>query len=407
MRIDDTKAVITPNHEKHEEGWRWIPVANLEKLNQKLSQQISKAQQLGLDAPSIELGSIQLHDYPHTRGEVKYRAIEVRVIGQVKIAGWALAGRVQHGPNANVFLTVPDQSIPNKYRHTQSTLCEHCNSKRQRKDTFIVVHDDGSYKQVGSTCLADFLGHTSGEALANMLTWFTGWDTMGGLNEFDPCTMREQFVLGLEGVLRMAATIIANYGWLSTQKARDQGQCELSTRSRVSDWLMPPTDSEARKEHNKRVDKMKEVAGDVQPQVDKALEWAKAQEGSTSDYRSNLAAIAANETLTYKQLGLAVSMVQAPLWDEQQDKSKSQHIGELKERLILDVEVLSLNSYEGDYGTVVIHKMVDAVGNKLTWFCSGRPLEQGEKVTIKGTIKAHSEYKGEAETALSRVVRVD
>ena len=49
----------------------------------------------------------------------------------------------------NILATVPGQvPLPLKYR-TAGPTCDHCGFNRNRKDTYVLRHDDGRYVQVG------------------------------------------------------------------------------------------------------------------------------------------------------------------------------------------------------------------------------------------------------------------
>lgn len=65
---------------------------------------------------------------------------------------------------------------------------------------------------------------------------------------------------------------------------------------------------------------------------------------------------------------------------------------------VFDVTVNSM------YGTSELYIFVDKDGNKYKTFYSGRgwECETGDKVTLKGTVKKHEEYKGEKATMLTR-----
>lgn len=56
-----------------------------------------------------------------------------------------------------------------------------------------------------------------------------------------------------------------------------------------------------------------------------------------------------------------------------------------------------------DYGDKHIHTLVDASGNSLVWKTSTQRLEPGRRVTCKATIKAHSEFRGQLQTEVTRL----
>ena len=88
-------------------------------------------------------------------------------------------------------------------------------------------------------------------------------------------------------------------------------------------------------------------------------------------------------------------------------KSTSQYIGSVGDKLSVSVIFVSVFSYETHftyYGeTHYIYKFTDENGNIIVWKTSSfQDLTENEKYTLKGTVKEHSEYKGEKQTALTR-----
>lgn len=100
------------------------------------------------------------------------------------------------------------------------------------------------------------------------------------------------------------------------------------------------------------------------------------------------------------------------------EKAKSQYIGKVGERIEIEVTLEKIATYERPsfrgYGTelalIYIFKQGD---NKIVWNTStalGRwnerdewePVEEGNTITLRGTVKDHSEYKEEKQTVLTR-----
>lgn len=105
-------------------------------------------------------------------------------------------------------------------------------------------------------------------------------------------------------------------------------------------------------------------------------------------------------------------------------KAISQHVGAVGDKVALTVTLDHKASFEvrayAGFGTDTMHVYTfrDEAGNALIWKTTsslGRwgkddkgwetftPVEEGDKVSIKATIKAHGEYKGEKQTELQRV----
>lgn len=90
-------------------------------------------------------------------------------------------------------------------------------------------------------------------------------------------------------------------------------------------------------------------------------------------------------------------------------KAISQHVGEVGEKVEFKGTYVKSGSWEqkayAGYGmtTMYIHTFKDADGNAFTWKTQRSfAFEYGENVNVKGTIKAHSEYKDEKQTELTR-----
>lgn len=91
------------------------------------------------------------------------------------------------------------------------------------------------------------------------------------------------------------------------------------------------------------------------------------------------------------------------------EKAISQHVGEIGSKIEIKGTYVRTGSWEqkayAGYGTVTmyVHTFKDADGNVFTWKTqNGVCLNYGENVNVKGTVKAHSEYKDEKQTELTR-----
>lgn len=91
------------------------------------------------------------------------------------------------------------------------------------------------------------------------------------------------------------------------------------------------------------------------------------------------------------------------------EKAISQYVGEVGEKVEVKGSYVRSGSWEqkayAGYGmtTMYCHTFKDADGNVFIWKTQkGIAFEYGENVNIKGTVKAHSEYKDEKQTELTR-----
>jgi len=92
------------------------------------------------------------------------------------------------------------------------------------------------------------------------------------------------------------------------------------------------------------------------------------------------------------------------LINEAKPKSPSEWVGEIGKRLHdIPVTLLSMHGFEGRFGYSNVLKFVDEDQNIYTWFTSTEiGIEVGESCFLSGSVKDHSEYKGEKTTILTR-----
>ena len=107
---------------------------------------------------------------------------------------WELIAQVDHSNyDGNVFHKINfDIEIPEQYRTTDQFLCEHCHSNRQRNFTYI-VYRESEFKQVGSTCLKDFCGH-SFNIVNSYLNDLNELSENCGESRINPMVNRNQFL---------------------------------------------------------------------------------------------------------------------------------------------------------------------------------------------------------------------
>lgn len=94
------------------------------------------------------------------------------------------------------------------------------------------------------------------------------------------------------------------------------------------------------------------------------------------------------------------------------ERAISKYVGSVGQRITVDVQYIGspyfkrrpFNAWNpDDFEYVYLHTFKDESGNKIIWkTTSGIDLEEGSTVKVTGTIKEHSEYKGEKQTIIQR-----
>lgn len=140
-----------------------------------------------------------------------------------------------------------------------------------------------------------------------------------------------------------------------------------------------------------RMAKKEGFASVEEMQAARAAEWARAEaEREAAEARAKAEAEAARKA-------------------EEERKAVSKWVGRECEKLEMTVTYIGSPHFTrrkfAGYGTETcfIHTFVDENGNKLVWMTGkGIEFDEGQQVRITGTVKEHSEYKGEKQTSLSR-----
>lgn len=407
------------------EGVFRVPEVNMPEFNARMDKLRKRADKLGVEPVSSEIiGEFFVEDRERKvhefSGEVtettkltKY--FEIRVSGAApKLAGWTFVATIQHEAEGNILRTVQTWTgvLPEVFRNAVSENCDHCHTRRIRRDTYVLLSDAGEYKQVGRTCLRDFLGHVSPEHVAEwaeVLSDLRGYLT-GGFNG-----LGGEVYVNLGEALEATAVIGRLHGFYSKAAS-----IRLSTEERsvtptvtfVRNVYFPMTiqvGREARDEFEANVtDADRKLAAD-------ARAWAAGIETPESDYEWNIRTIARSEAISYRSFGLAVSIVivyKRNLEKAAQDQATrtarkaSEHFGIIGRRESFGLTVVSTRTYESQYGTGTLVMFRDIDGNFAKWFASGDVTDtfaDGKTFVVKATVKDHTVYNERKETVLTRV----
>jgi len=274
--------------------------------------------------------------------------------------------------------------------------CDHCGVNRQRKSVVIVETADGKRKQVGKSCVKDYLGNT----LA--LSWFK--DAGDIFEEFGGYTGYGSPLEQVIEILSIAACVVRTRGWVSRTNASILDK--TATADLVDFWLGPaPSKQQAYYEWVKLREGY-DITVD-QPAAKAALEFAKTLP-ETSDWAANLKAVVSQDYFnTQKHLGLVVSWAgvyarslqkQA---EEAADPVAEEPYGSVGDKVTVEVKCVSSTAFDTDYGVTYANTFTGE-GHRFKWLTGTRSFEEGESLTLKGTIKKYDEWNDKVFTVLTR-----
>lgn len=400
-----------------------IPEYNLPVFKRKIDKLNKRASKLGcapvtytdFGTEIIDMGSDFLHQQGIYKDALKVTIHIIEVKGEApKIAGWSFIGTIEHRPSGdNILRTIPDEELPVEYR-TADVKCDHCHTRRLRKNTYVVRNEAGEYKQVGRQCLRDFLGHQSPEAIARHTEWLM--NLMDDLREDENFTRdnspRAEWMFSTEHYLAWVVYWIEEKGWLSRTKAREDERYGQATADLAAQMIITPFMNR----HDRNYRQVRQLADHHKEQAKQAIEWCRNELAPTVDltsneYTYNLVTTCKQDAIPYRDAGIVASLItkwkrSQEIEHERQDEAKkfadSDFVGQVGERITRTVEVLGVHSFDGNYGPTRIHRLRDIEGNIFTWFAHTTPLEEGNWYEVTGTVKGHDTYRGIKQTILTR-----
>lgn len=386
-----------------------IPEVNIERLNKKLHAIKNKCAKYGCDFSWSEAGEEFKTVQDKSGNKFKTRFVLVDVSGTAIVNNWRFIASVQHTSKGNIITGVAGVEVPARY-YTGAPYCEHCKTKRTRKNAFIIQNvKSGEFKQVGKSCLCDYTNGLSAEMAAQCLGYIPimekATQIYGGLGFQRYEETRE--------VLLYAAETIKKFGYT---KSNYNGV--ITTAARTADFMNAVngnSDGFMREYRNKCLLEMEQVnfnahSYENESRVEAALKWISEQE-EKSNYIHNLRTVCSLDYALRRNYGLLVSLFPAyeRAMNEKQTEArwkseaeKSVYVGAVGDRITIDVASAECAlRWESSFGVVSLYRMKDALGNVYIWKTSKfLKLEFIRRIT--GTVKSHSEYKGAAQTELTR-----
>lgn len=380
---------------------------NVERLEKKLTTIQNKCSKYGCEFNYKQVGE-EFRTVTTENGEkVTARFILIEAEGVAKVNGWEFVATIQHNTPTNIIRSFrTEYEVPERY-YTAAPVCEHCNSKRNRKDTYLIRNTEtGEFKQVGKSCLKDFTKGLSAESVVQYISWFD--ELIKGEAPSDNSYTRYYKV---EEVVKLAVEAVNLYGYQKSTGSYEEGYHGQSTKQVVIDmidggrWAKPHEDKGFNIDRQGNKEKTAAVLGFVA--------GMKTEYG----YISNLKTLCSSDYCQSRDLGIVVSAVacydremeyQAKKARREAEQAKEQSslknewFGSLGERItVMEPEVKLLTSWETDFGTKYLYRFISDDGYVFTWK-TGNFIESGSKTKVVGTVKQHTEFRGQKQTELTR-----
>ena len=364
--------------------------------------------------------------------------------------GWQFLGTVLHMGAENIINVFCSEDEFAElgldcYRKAKP-LCDHCKTTRRRKDTYLVLSTEGEVRQVGKSCLKDYMGRDAALGLG-LISSLYGMDDDGYDSYLSPKSRPSYW--DPQTIIALSQAVIKRDGWASRGQNPGNG-----TADKVLDLLL--------NDRTKNSSSLKASLKKFKAYGIAALKWAQAIDaGNGSSYLQNIRVAVSGQypMVSFRNVGIVASIPVAYgryLEDVRRsaDKGSSEnrakragHIGSIGDKLGmtlttanrkagikswlpkgkkvtsvsdtrktalkasgaqvlgLPAEVLAMREFEGFYGLTTLVKLQTLSGHMLTWFKSGSTddeLKPGVQVLVSGTVKKHDTFKEVPQTILNR-----
>lgn len=390
----------------------------LEGLNFQIAKLNKRAAKLGC-APILVRDTGRFEDVPvynendiSPRRPIGFRRfVFIEVSGESpKFEGWSLAAVVEHAEEGNILRKSPECKIELNQFRSGAPRCDHCKALRNRKDTFIVSHDNGSVKMVGSNCLRDFLGHVSPHQFAAMaeIMFSLGELCSDAEGEYGPAGYHQDLI-AVDTLLAYAACAIRIKGFISSKAARESqenGGNITSTKDTAAAWMNPFKGATRDKDYFVPEESDQQAAEKSKQHV---LDTLGSKDAETlSDFEHNLLTVCKCEAVEKRNLGILAFVPEyyaRSIADAKQAATEA-YFGEVGKRVRgVALTYVKSTGWESQFGYSYMHSFVGPKGERMLWKSSNNvDCTAGAVLSTTFTVKAHEDYKGHKQTKISRLV---
>ena len=343
--------------------------------------------------------------------EITRRFVVVEVEAKPVIDNWELIASLEHTKEGNIIHSIRnDIEIPKRY-YNVAPYCEHCHTKRYRKNSFIIRNTEtNECKQVGKTCLNDFIGNINAEWLAQFYAMF---DKLAEFEAPQGGYSNNTRYFPTVDLLAYTVAVTNIYGYCKSGANNATGET-VKDFYIVNECGGYPFGNERIKE------KMQSVNFKVTEEDTATAQKIIAYVNSIADnnnYIHNIKTLCASDMVAYKNVNLLVSAItcydrelerKAKEEARKKETDKSNHIGNIKDRLTINIATWKCltswcNCYDGyNETTTFLYQFVDVDGNIFVWKTQKYFDEETELREITGTVKAHNVFRDVKQTELTR-----
>lgn len=346
-----------------------------------------------------------------TRNKRHYKFMVIEVEGTAKINDYECVAVLENHEFGNVIRRINTEiEIPERFLSTDN-ICEHCNSKRPRKELYIIHNTKtDEFKQVGSSCLMLYTNGLNAEYVASYI------DGITELEEFDGFIGGgAKYYIPVDEVIEYATEIINKIGYFNSNSNLPTKYLVGEMVSRIGSFEDKIEKlNEMLTEHKFAIsfNKADFHKDDTEETAKKIIDYYVGLENG-GEFINNVQVILKDGYVEWHNLGFLCYLPEGYFKYIQKEiekakrievDEKSNHFGEVGKRY-KDINVYRmemLTCFDTQYGCMYIYKIVLDSGDILIWKTSNWVDDYVKAQSITFTVKEHSEYKGIKQTEVTR-----
>ena len=311
-----------------------------------------------------------------------------------------------HESTKSSVISFPGYEVPAEF-HGVKPVCEHCELKRNRVTTFIVLDNDtGKYQQVGSTCFNVFLGCDASDIIRALRIISRISDTEG-YEEKTRKTKKSVNAFNTKDILRLTNSVVRLYGY----HAREEKSEFIPTADIVREICLNPQSNESKT----WVKMIQENRNDYLDEavVNAVQKWALSDIENVSWYMQSVRRIVKYEIVSEYELGTLCSAIDAHTKEvkrkiEVKKMYSGEFFGSIGESHCMGLKCVDRITVSGYNGQTYLFRLVDSDKNLFTWFHeTGFDLKVGQIKKLQFKIKDHKKFRSEQQTQIFWVKEIN
>jgi hypothetical protein len=314
----------------------------------------------------------------------------VRPVDSVSSNEWSLAATLHHRPGrpTTVELAPGAERIDVDGWSRSEGWCEHCRTRRSRRTTYLLRRRNGSLAQIGSTCLAEFIGDP---------------DPMRVLEPRNRLRSphHDHRHLGEHGT---ACDYIDTRTYLAhvAQAVLDGGfvSAAAATRTRPATWSQALA----------TLDVARSPSARARQRAQQTMEWVRDEltaRPTLADFERRLIRLLGQQRLTLRELPTAAAGIYAYHQHLRRQidarKEAGEYLGEPGEVVAASLVVRRVVRVATPAGSMQRHFLSDELGRIAIWDSENETLPR-ERSSTEVVVADHTRMDGRAVTVLARCV---